>query len=119
MNLNAKQKNSILKFKNFVSFRNKICFYLSLIIIICYYIFILGIGLMPEILGYKLGPSSITLGIIIGIALILLCILSTGIYTFIANYFLDKEQEIIIQNLKNEGLIEALKNGKIDYKEII
>ena len=54
---------------------------------------------MPEILGYKLGPSSITLGIMVGIGLILLCIISTGIYTFIANYFLDKEQEEIIKSL--------------------
>ncbi|MBM0637553.1 DUF485 domain-containing protein [Campylobacter sp. VicNov18] len=113
------KKNTILKFKNFVSFRNKISLNLSLIIIICYYIFVLGIGLMPEILGYKLGPSAITLGIIIGIGLILLCIISTGIYTFIANHFLDKEQEEMIKNLKKQGLLDALKNGKIDYKELI
>lgn len=74
---------------------------------------------MPEILGYKLGPSAITLGIIIGIGLILLCIISTGIYTFIANHFLDKEQEEMIKNLKKQGLLDALKNGKIDYKELI
>lgn len=119
MNLNAEEKNTVLKFKNFVSFRNKISLNLSLIIIICYYIFVLGIGLMPEILGYKLGPSSITLGIIIGIGLILLCIISTGIYTFIANHFLDKEQEEMIKNLEKQGLLDALKNGKIDYKELV
>lgn len=119
MNLNAEQKNAVLRFKKFVSFRNKISLNLSLIVLICYYIFVLGIGLMPEILGYKLGPSSITLGIMVGIGLILLCIISTGIYTFIANYFLDKEQEEMIKNLENEGLLDALKDGKINYKELV
>lgn len=93
MNLNAEQKNAVLRFKKFVSFRNKISLNLSLIVLICYYIFVLGIGLMPEILGYKLGPSSITLGIMVGIGLILLCIISTGIYTFIAIIFLIKSKK--------------------------
>ncbi|EPB0781502.1 DUF485 domain-containing protein [Campylobacter coli] len=119
MNLNAEQKNAVLRFKKFVSFRNKISLNLSLIVLICYYIFVLGIGLMPEILGYKLCPSSITLGIMVGIGLILLCIISTGIYTFIANYFLDKEQEEVIKSLENEGLLDALKDGKINYKELV
>ena len=55
----------------------------------------------------------------VGIGLILLCIISTGIYTFIANYFLDKEQEEIIKSLENEGLIDVLKDGKINYKELV
>ncbi|EAJ7105895.1 DUF485 domain-containing protein [Campylobacter upsaliensis] len=119
MNLNSTQKNALSNFKKFVSFRNKISLYLSLIVLICYYIFILGVGLMPEILGYKLGPSAITLGIMAGVGLIVLCIISTGIYTFIANYFLDKEQEEVLKNLEKEGLIDALQNGKISYKEIL
>ncbi|CAG9469541.1 DUF485 domain-containing protein [Campylobacter upsaliensis] len=119
MNLNSTQKNALSNFKKFVSFRNKISLYLSLIVLICYYIFILGVGLTPEILGYKLGPSAITLGIMAGVGLIVLCIISTGIYTFIANYFLDKEQEEVLKNLEKEGLIDALQNGKISYKEIL
>ena len=80
MNLNSTQKNALSNFKKFVSFRNKISLYLSLIV---------------------------------------LCIISTGIYTFIANYFLDKEQEEVLKNLEKEGLIDALQNGKISYKEIL
>lgn len=66
LNLNSTQKNALSNFKKFVSFRNKISFYLSLIVLIYYYIFISGVGLTPEILGYKLGPSAITLGIMAG-----------------------------------------------------
>lgn len=116
--LNAEQRNAVLRFKKFVSFRNKISIVLSLIVLVCYYIFVLGIGLTPEILGYKLGPSAITLGIVVGLALIVLCIVSTGIYTFIANSFLDKEQEEVIKNLKKQGLLDALSNGEINYKEL-
>lgn len=82
MNLNAEQKNAVLRFKKFVSFRNKISLNLSLIVLICYYIFVLGIGLMPEILGYKLGPSSITLGIMVGIGLILLYYFYRNLYFY-------------------------------------
>lgn len=59
-------KNALSNFKKFISFRNKISLYLSLIVLICDYIFILGVGLTPKILGYKLGPSAITLGIMAG-----------------------------------------------------
>ncbi|HEB7554246.1 TPA: DUF485 domain-containing protein, partial [Campylobacter coli] len=36
MNLNAEQKNAVLRFKKFVYFRNKISLNLSLIVLICY-----------------------------------------------------------------------------------
>ncbi|MCR2110154.1 DUF485 domain-containing protein, partial [Campylobacter upsaliensis] len=53
------------------------------------------------------------------VGLIVLCIISTGIYTFIANYFLDKEQEEMLKNLEKESLIDTLQNGKISCKEIL
>ncbi|CAM2956589.1 DUF485 domain-containing protein [Helicobacter burdigaliensis] len=109
-------ENSIKKFRNFVTFRNRISLILSLVVLLCYYIFVLGIGLFPEILGYRLGPSAITLGIIFGIFLILLCILSTGLYTFFANKHFDKVQKEVLQDLENSGALQDLQNGKIDYK---
>ncbi len=72
--------------------------------------------LVPEILGYRLGPSSVTLGILIGISIIVLSIIATGVYTFLANTYLDKEQENILQQLEEADVIEALKNGEIGYK---
>lgn len=117
MQLNQKQKELLLRFKTFISLKSKLALILSLLIFVCYYAFVLGIGLFPDVLGYQLGPSSISLGIILGIFLMLLCMVATGVYTFIANYFFDKEQNAILKDLQKEGLLEPLENGELDYKE--
>lgn len=83
--MEQKYLESIQKFKNFVAFRNKVSLILSLIVLVCYYAFLLSIGIFPEVLGYRVGPSAITLGIILGIFLIVLCVVATGLYTFFAN----------------------------------
>ena len=67
MGLKENQQNALSKFRQFVSFRNKISLVLSLVVLVCYYIFVLSVGLFPEVLGYRLGPSSVTLGIIGGL----------------------------------------------------
>lgn len=118
MKLSQEQEKSIIKFRSFVSFRNKIALILSMVIFIAYYAFILGVGLAPDVLGYRLGPSSITLGIMIGIFLIALCIIATGIYTFLANTYFDKDQAEILQQLEQNDLLAPLQNGDISYKNI-
>lgn len=105
-------QQSIQEFKKFVSFRNKVALWLSAVVLVCYYAFVVSIGLFPDILGYRLGPSSITLGIMVGIFLIVLCITATGLYTFFANQYFDKQQDEILQNLEESGALEDLKNGK-------
>lgn len=105
-------QQSIQAFKEFVSFRNKVTLWLSAVVLLCYYVFVLSIGLFPDILGYRLGPSSITLGIMFGIFLIVLCITVTGLYTFFANQYFDRRQDEILQDLEQSGALEDLKNGK-------
>lgn len=117
MKLSNNQEKSVLNFKRFVSFRNKISLILSIVILLAYYIFILGVGLLPDVLGYRLGPSSITLGIIVGIFLIVLCIVATGLYTFLANNYFDKEQEAILKHLAKENVLDSLIKGELDYKQ--
>lgn len=51
--------------------------------LVIFFAFILAIGFYPDILGYKIGPSSITLGIVCGVGIIVIAILSTGIYTLL------------------------------------
>ena len=103
------------KFRDFISLRNRVSLVLSLVILVLYYAFIVGVGSFPEILGYRLGPSAITLGIIVGVCLIIICIVATGIYTFFANVYFDKAQEEALQELERSGLLEDLKEGKITY----
>lgn len=101
------------RFFRFVTFRNKFSLWLSIIIFVCYYAFVASIGFFPEILGYRLGPSSISLGIILGVSIIVLSIISTGIYTLFANKYFDKEQGEILEELESVGLLEDFKQGKI------
>ncbi|BDB64285.1 hypothetical protein T36_0733 [Helicobacter cinaedi] len=116
MKLSQNQVKALIRFKNFVSKRNKISLVLSLVILVCYYIFILGVGLAPEVLGYRLGHSSITLGIIVGVFLIVLSVVATGLYTFLANSYFDKDQDEILRELEESDVIKPLQNGEIDYK---
>lgn len=103
---------SIQRFKKFVSLRSRVVIVLSAVVMVCYYAFVLSVGLFPDVLGLQLGPSAITLGIIIGIFLIILCIVLTGLYTFFANHYFDGQQEEILKDLEHSGALEDLKNGK-------
>ena len=117
MKLSKEQEKALFSFRYFVSFRNKIAVIMSLVIFIAYYAFVLGVGLFPEVLGYRLGPSSITLGIILGIFVIAVCIIATGLYTFLANTQFDKEQEGILRSLEENKIVESLEKGEICYKD--
>lgn len=117
MKLSKNQLEALSRFKSFVSFRNKISLILSLVILVCFYAFILSVGLVPEVLGYRLGPSSVTLGILAGIFLIILSIIATGLYTFLANSYFDKDQDEILRELDENNVTESLKNGELSYRE--
>lgn len=64
-------KDTMNKFNKFNKSRNKFSLTLSLIMMIIYYIFVFCVGMFPDVLGYKIGPSSVTLGIISGLAIII------------------------------------------------
>jgi len=101
------------RFFRFIAFRDKFCLWLSIVILVCYYAFVASVGYFPEILGYRLGPSSISLGIILGVFIIVLSIISTGIYTLFANKYFDKEQSEILEELESVGLLDDFKQGKV------
>lgn len=101
-----KQELIMNRFNKFISSRNKISLILSMIIMTCYYIFIFTVGAFPKTLGYKIADSSITIGILMGLIIIMLCIISTGIYTYIANKYFDKEQNLILKEMEESGLIQ-------------
>lgn len=109
---NTKLQKCRKDFYKFVSFRNRFSLFLALIVFVCYYAFVAVIGFFPHVLGYRLGPSAITLGVICGISIIVLCIILTGIYTFFANKYLDKEQERILKECEDAGVLEQLQQGK-------
>ena len=117
MVLSQQQKDILQRFKNFVSFRNKFSLLLSLVILVCYYVFVFGIGAFPEILSFKVGDTSITVGIAFGIFIIATCIVTTGLYTFVANQYMDKNQEEILDSIEKNGLTKGLQSGEISYNQ--
>ena len=51
---------------------------------------ILIIGFKPEILGIFIGQTYLTIGIVLGLSIIVFSIFLTFVYTLIANNYLDK-----------------------------
>lgn len=86
-------------FLSLIKLRKKISWILTIIIISCYFTFITIIAFAPNIFSQRIFPDSvITLGIIIGLLIILLSIFLTGIYVYIANKKLDEINNKVIKN---------------------
>ena len=85
--------NKEKKYNKFIFLNKLIAFLFSTIILIIYFAFILIIGFKPNILGIFFNDSYITVGIVIGLSIIIFSILLTFVYTLIANKYLDKLRE--------------------------
>ena len=73
------------KYQELVSKRSSFAWTLSIIMLVVYYTFIMIIAFQPELLAVKIGSGVITLGIPVGIFIILLSFLLAGIYVRRAN----------------------------------
>jgi uncharacterized membrane protein (DUF485 family) len=78
------------KFSELVKKRSGLAWKLSAIIFVAYYSFIMLIAFSPETLGRPIGDGVTTVGIPVGISIILLSIILTGIYIKRANNEFDK-----------------------------
>ncbi len=85
------------KFHQLVATRSRLAWRLSSIILLMYFLFILLIAFAPEILGQPISETSlITIGIPIGIFIIVSAFGLTGLYVSKANKDFDRiNQEII------------------------
>jgi len=89
------------KYHELVSKRTSFSWILSIIMLIIYYAFILIIAFNPQLLGTKISPDSvITIGIPIGILIILSAFVLTGIYVWRANGEFDTLTNQIKEELK-------------------
>ena len=85
-------------FKSLVKSKSYVSWLLSAITLLTYFSFILLVAFFPEVLGHKISDESIiTIGIPIGVSIILLAFASTGIYIFIANKKFDQIEKIILK----------------------
>ena len=93
--INSREFKSLTKRKSFVSW------ILSAVTLLIYFSLILLIAFFPEVLGIRISDESIiTVGIPIGVSIILLAFASTGIYVFIANREFDQTEQRILRKNK-------------------
>jgi uncharacterized membrane protein (DUF485 family) len=90
-------------FQKLVSERNKVMVILTVLELIIYFGFILLVAFNKEFLAQKLGDSVITVGIPIGIGVIVLSFLLTGVYVYIAN----KEYDELSERIKKKYMKEV------------
>ena len=89
------------KYHEMVSKRNRFGWLMAIVMLAIYYAFIMTIAFAPEVLGRPISDTSvITIGIPIGLGVILAAFLLTGIYVYRANTVFDRMNE----ELKREVL---------------
>ena len=90
------------KFQTLVNKRSKLGWQLSIVMLAVYYAFILSIAFAPSILGQKLGSGVVTLGIPVGVGIIILAFVLTGIYVKKAN----SEFDVLTESIKEEARVD-------------
>ena len=85
------------KYQELVSKRSRFAWMLTAIMLLVYFSFILLIAFFPEILGAKVSEGSMmTVGIPVGIAIIVFAFALTGIYVRRAN----REFDVLLEAIK-------------------
>jgi uncharacterized membrane protein (DUF485 family) len=89
------------KYQELVSKRNSFAWILSIIMLVIYYTFIMVIAFSPQTFAAKIAEGSvITIGIPIGISIIVIAFMLTGIYVWRANSKFDKLIDQIKEDIK-------------------
>lgn len=96
--LNRVQKNP--KFAELVQKKTSFGWMLSIVMLAIYYGFILVLAFAPASLGAKLGDGVMTIGIPVGVLIILSAFVLTGIYVRRANTEFDQLTQQIVEEAK-------------------
>lgn len=89
-------------FQKLVSERNRVMVTLTIVELVVYFGFILLVAFNKEFLATKLGEGVVTIGIPIGIGVIIASFILTGIYVYIANKNYDELSEKIKKKYMKE-----------------
>ena len=90
------------KYQELVSKRSKFAWTLTIIMLVVYYAYILLIAFSPETLGAKIGTGMTTVGIPVGIAIIVFSFAMTGIYVRRANGEFDDLLKDVKKDIEEE-----------------
>ncbi len=93
------------EFLKVISRRNAIAYSLTVIMLFCYFVFVLLLAYDPALLARPTGNS--TLGIPLGIGVIIIACILTGIYVFWANKYYDAQLKELKARLGDEAAKEA------------
>jgi uncharacterized membrane protein (DUF485 family) len=85
------------KFHEFIAMRSRYSIIMAIVSAAAYYGFILLVAFNKELLGQKLGAGVTTLGVPLGVGVILFTIMLTWIYVRRANTEFDATNEAIIK----------------------
>ena len=89
------------KYHEMVSKRNRFGWMMAILMLVIYYAFIMTIAFAPQVLGRPISDTSvITIGIPVGLGVIVFAFLLTGIYVYRANTVFDRMND----ELKKEVL---------------
>lgn len=88
------------KYRELVRRRKSLGFTLSALMLIVYFGFILLVAYAPGFLGMRIGDGVMTVGIPIGLAVIVAAFILTGIYVFKANAEFDQLTREIVEESK-------------------
>ena len=88
------------KFQELIRKKTRLSWLLSLVMLVIYYGFILMIAFSPATLGQSLSGGVTTVGIPIGIMIILSVFVITGIYVRRANTELDQLTREVVEDVK-------------------
>ena len=80
--------------------RNKIVWPLSAAVILVYFAFILTIAFEPQALATTLGTGVTSMGVVLGLGVIIFCLVITGVYVYYANHVLEPLARRIHQKLE-------------------
>ena len=90
------------KYQELVQTRSKFAWTLAIFVFIMYYGFVLLLAYKPAILGASLSGGVTTVGIPVGLAIIIISFAVTGIYTKKANSDFDRLTQQIKEDVKKE-----------------
>ncbi|WP_333823121.1 DUF485 domain-containing protein [Pinisolibacter sp.] len=88
------------KFQELVSTRNSLSLKLTIATLVLYYGYILLIGFDPKLLAMKVGSGVTTLGMPVGVVVIVLSFVIVGIYVRKANASFDQLTKEIVEETK-------------------
>ena len=77
--------------------RKKIVWPLSIATIVAYFALVLTIAFAPQVLGRPIGGGVTSIGIVLGLGIIFLCLVITGIYVAYANRIIEPLTQTIVQ----------------------